>query len=482
MTNQPTIRKGRTRPFAVAIVFLVFSFASALSAVEGVRLQPQDEVAQIASKEGPLSIAELIRVALIASGTEASQIPLWTERIEEMAEDLPEVTGEAAVDGEGLLKWLHQNHLTRYREPQTRLDTLLDDGTYNCVSSAVIYFILARYQGLPVHGVLTTDHAFCRIPTSGDDGFDVETTTPFGFDPGSRKDAVESFTGRTGFRYVPPGNYRERRDIDGRELVSLIYQNRIAVLQRQGRWSETVGLARDRWVLAGTDAAAGDFRAAVTNYAAEADRTRRYREGLSVVLEAVDIFGDDHGLEQTASALLGNAVTRNLRAGRYDEARSYLDDDDLVRLVGAEFIAQRTRDIAIRELEDGVKSAGFPEATALVDDALDKGLIDRDRWGEFTLHLWSTRARSLSSGGRWLDGYLFLRDAPADNRELSGWERLEDSYRHNAVVDFHNRFSAAFRRGNFAEADAILEEAWELFPENEMLEQDRRALDRQSGS
>jgi hypothetical protein len=160
-----------------------------------------------------------MRVSLIASGTEPGMIDEYIQKMENILASAPNATGDAVVDGETLLEWMHEGYLKRYVEAQTRLDVLLDNGTYNCVSSAVFYLILARSMGLPVLGVLTTDHAFCRIPTA-DGGIDVETTTPYGFDPGSRREAVDSFTGRTGFSYVPPGNYSRRRDI-GREGIDL---------------------------------------------------------------------------------------------------------------------------------------------------------------------------------------------------------------------------------------------------------------------
>jgi hypothetical protein len=213
-----------------------------------VRLSPQDEIAQIGPMAEPLDLNLIIRASLIASGIEGPGLDSYAMEINELLDSAPPATGNVAVDGEMLLQWMHEEILSRYVEQQTSLDILLDRGTYNCVSSAVLYLILTRSRDIPVHGVLTTDHAFCRIPASGgSEGIDVETTTAYGFDPGVRRDAVDSFTGRTGFSYVPPGNYRMRSRIGEKELISLIYQNRISALQKSGRWDETIGLARDLW-------------------------------------------------------------------------------------------------------------------------------------------------------------------------------------------------------------------------------------------
>ncbi|MDF1566970.1 MAG: hypothetical protein P1P77_03000 [Spirochaetaceae bacterium] len=445
-----------------------------------VRMTSENGIVEIGMMNEPLDIEDLMRVSFIASGTEPEKIDEYIQEMENILSLVPSATGDAAADGETLLEWMHDGYLRRYVEAQTRLDVLLENGTYNCVSSAVFYLILARSMGLPVLGVLTTDHAFCRIPTA-DGGIDVETTTPYGFDPGTRREAVDSFTGRTGFTYVPPGNYSRRKDIGEKELISLIYQNRISALQKSGRWGDTVGLARDRWELAGTDSAETDFRTSITNYAAEMDRLRRQEDGLVFLNRAARSLGEAHGLESTAAALLGNAVTYHLRAGRIDEAITLLNDEELTTLVPRVFVEERRREAAVRELENKVKREPFEGAVEAVDEALRNGNIDNRRWEELTLYLWSTEARRLSQGGKWLDGWRFLGESPERTQRIVRWNELRETYRHNAVVSFHNDFISAMRRNQYDQARRILDDVAEIFPDNPTLEQDRRALESRTG-
>ena len=443
-----------------------------------VRLSPQVEIAQIGAVAEPLDLYLLIRASLIASGIEGPGLESYATGINVLLDTAPPATGNVAVDGEMLLQWMHEEILTRYVETQTSMDILLDRGTYNCVSSAVLYLILTRSRDIPVHGVLTTDHAFCRISASGgSEGIDVETTTAYGFDPGVRRDAVDSFTGRTGFSYVPPGNYRMRSNIGEKELISLIYQNRISALQKSGRWDETIGLARDRWELAGSEAAAVDFRISITNYAADMDRKKRQEEGLRFLNQAADSLGTDHGLEDTASALLGNAVAYHLRAGRTAEAETLLGDEELTALVPVEFLEDRRNEVAVKTLEFLIKSVAFEEAAAAADQAFSDGLISRGRWEEFALFLWSDEARKLSSGGNWLDGWLFLSQAPAQTRYISRWNAMEETYRHNAVITYHNRFADAVQRKKLPEARQILNEALDLFPDAAILREDQQTIE-----
>lgn len=474
MVNQTT---GKSAAAVIPLVFILILSANA-GAFGEVRLNPREEIVRIAELAEPLPLDALIQASLIASGTDAGSLDFYTEQIKGLIDSAPQVSGDDASDGEMLLKWMHEVILTRYNEQQTALDILLDRGTYNCVSSAVLYLILVRSRGIPVHGVLTIDHALCRIPAANEDGgFDVETTTAYGFDPGTRRDAVDSFTGRTGFSYIPPGNYRQRRDLGEKELISLIYQNRISALQKSGHWDETIGLARDRWELAGSDAAAADFRISITNHAADMDRRKRQIEGLRFLNDAAESLGTQHELEETASALLGNVIAYHLRAGRTAEAEAILEDEELTVLVPEEFLEERRRDARAKSLEVLVKSAPFEEAAAAVERAYSDDFIDRARWEEFSLYLWSTEARRRSSGGKWLEGWVFLMEAPAQTRSISRWDAMEETYHNNAVVHYHNRFADAVRKQRLIEARQILDEALAIFPEATVLIQDERTLD-----
>jgi hypothetical protein len=149
---------------------------------------------------------------------------------------------------EGVLTFIHENYLQRYNALQTRVDTLFDTGRFNCVSSAVLYVILAKAMNLDVAGVATKDHAFATVTINGE-VIDVETTNAYGFDPGNRKDFHDGFGQVTGFAYVSPKNYRDRAAIGTVELVSLILTNRTTELEKARRYSEAVPLAVDRSTL-----------------------------------------------------------------------------------------------------------------------------------------------------------------------------------------------------------------------------------------
>jgi hypothetical protein len=175
------------------------------TAPAAVRLDPSAAVLELAGAQEPLDPATFIRTALIFSGVSEEQLAESEAQIQthvtELREQLREVT-DPREQAEAALAYMHGELLSRYDERQTGVDVLLARGSYNCVSSGVVYAILLKSLALRVWGVRTSDHAFCRVQ-AGDQAFDVETTSPFGFDPGTRKEFLRTpvqLQGSPGYR------------------------------------------------------------------------------------------------------------------------------------------------------------------------------------------------------------------------------------------------------------------------------------------
>lgn len=81
-----------------------------------------------------------------------------------------------------LLKWLYdENILVEYVSNATLAEDIIERGNYNCLSSAVLYGLLALDFELDVKSVLTTSHAYCIVKANGKN-IKVETTVRRGFD------------------------------------------------------------------------------------------------------------------------------------------------------------------------------------------------------------------------------------------------------------------------------------------------------------
>jgi len=55
-------------------------------------------------------------------------------------------------------------------------------GSYNCVSSTLLYTVLARAFGFEVRGIILPSHTFVQLTLPDDKIVEVETTTPDGYD------------------------------------------------------------------------------------------------------------------------------------------------------------------------------------------------------------------------------------------------------------------------------------------------------------
>jgi hypothetical protein len=124
--------------------------------------------------------------------------------------------------GDYLLQWLHQKLFSEYQPHATDAYSLLKHGTYNCLSSCLLYGILAKDLGYRVNGIAVEHHAFCRF--YGKSGAkDVETTTAFGFNPG-RELVLD-----TKVVSVPRNQYRNRTEMSLLEMMGLIYTNHMGL-------------------------------------------------------------------------------------------------------------------------------------------------------------------------------------------------------------------------------------------------------------
>ena len=249
MNRERSARLFRRKRLPIALVALWLLAGLAAPGLEAQTAFPSldwDPTAlKLSRAAGAYTWQELAEIALWASGAEQSpprrsgaQNPSYMEIIASAAVELaasPALPANQRGRAEYVLTFMYERFLRNYSALQTRLDEVFVSGRYNCVSSAVFYTILASSIGLEVQGVMTRDHAFVTVNTGGE-LIDVETTNPYGFNPGSRREFQDAFGAVTGFAYVPARNYRDRVNISPLELVSLILSNRITELETRGRY------------------------------------------------------------------------------------------------------------------------------------------------------------------------------------------------------------------------------------------------------
>jgi hypothetical protein len=491
----------------------------------------------------PLSARELGKAALLASGVAPDRSADYESRLGELYDALrtgpakdaaakdAAANADPAAQGEAILGYLHERVFKAYGENATTLDGILDKGLYNCVSSAVLYMLAAKSLGLEVEGVRTSDHAFCSL-LAGNRRIDVETTNAFGFDPGNKKEFKDSFGRATGYAYVAPGGYGDRKAIGDRALIGLILSNRASMLEYAGRFVEATRLGVDYDELC-RDADSRDFLdARINNLVAYFESRRDYEQAEKVARAAAEAFpgearlialaraaaynkaaaharvGDWAGafdlavaqereLEGATPAATGAAVgTASIDARELDElastalsglAQSYANRGEYALARGA--VAERAKEagsaaaraayaaIGETELVSAANGLPFAKAEETVDRIYAAGEVDASRYAQAMATIYGNEAGKIGSGGDWLGGAalaergaakLIAAKAPVND----GLVQLARSLRHNFVAEAHNRFARLYNTGDFAGAEAEIERALASMPGDPNLERD----------
>jgi hypothetical protein len=394
------------------------------NASTAVRLDPAPAAVELSAAGEELELETFIRTALAFSGVQPAEIFGSQRRIQhhigELRERLRPVT-DPRERAEAALSYMHEQLLVRYDERQTAVDVLVQRGGYNCVSSGVMYAILLKSLGLQVWGVRTSDHAFCRVQ-AGDRAFDVETTSPFGFDPGKRKEFTDDFGRITGYTYVPPSNYRDRRDIGEKELLALILYNKTAFASERGDYQAAVPPAVDAYALLRDEESHERLITSLLNLASWHGMNGRFAEALDFLTRAGQRYRDDR-LEALRGDLTHNWVLSQIQKGRFSAAEQLLD-------------AQR---------------AG--------------GALIEAEWRELTVFLYQVRAQSSAPADYGEAARLILEGLNKVGSD-QGLARSYEVYVHNSVVTL-------VRNELYEEALAVLEDALAQLPASDVLSQDR---------
>jgi tetratricopeptide (TPR) repeat protein len=328
-----------------------------------------------------------------------------------------EVAGATAADrGEALLNFLHAGPMAKgYAARQTTLSGLLDTGEFNCVSSVVLYALIARRLGLEVRavevpGYLLAGHVFVVV-YDGWRRIDVETTNPRGFDPrGVRKRP-------DGGGYDPAKDASDRREVGETGLAALIYYNRGVTFREQKRYLEA--LRADFSALAldpASPSAARDARAEFLLWAEARAKAGQYEEALQILAVALEVAPAAGDLKKGRHATWLEFAGAAMKAGREAEAVAIL-----------------------RRAAAAVPDSDFPEQQAYLFVRPAEALVKDRKWDA---------ALAVAERG------LQTVDTEPARKKLRGWRA--DLYLRQAQTEW--------KKGAFDRAAAVLAKGLEVAP------------------
>jgi hypothetical protein len=416
---------------ALAILFSQLIFMQVLCAQARAVIVPVTELTplplsqQLSMMREPIPVEVILDASLGFSGASDAAAGSAKDRLSglliKFRGEVADVSDQAVL-AERTLTFLHKNLFTSYSVVQTRVDTALETGVYNCVSSAVLYLILARSVGLSVGGVRTSDHAFCTVLVNGQQ-IDVETTNPFGFNPGAKKDFTDSFGKLTGFSYVPPGNYRDRRAIGEKELLSLILYNRVSEYMDGRSFRDALQPAVSAFALMGSEETRQVMTVAFTNYITWLGTRQEFSNAVQ--------FTD------AVKASFGGIVNM-------DEPRRQMYHNWIVNLFD---------------------SRAFSNADALLSQPSTKAALDDADWTSLSVAVVQRLAQVEGDAG----GNMAAAGVVAEAlKRLGRQPALLQTY--EAYV--HNAFAMMFNTRKPADAKALVDQGLAVYPESRMLQQD----------
>ena len=291
----------------------------------GVEVSPVENNLFEDAGDGKLDKFSFAEASLVASGvTSRRQRKSYLRQIDDLEKKFRKtIAGELPVDkkARALLLWLHQGAFKGgYRYHQTRVSTVLENRTYNCVSSAAVYNVLGRRLGLDLRGIEVPTHAFSILYDSGRH-FDVETTSRHGFAPKRNSAVLKELRDKNGLHYIPDRYRHLRREINDLGIVALIYYNRGVGLSRKKQYAAALvayfgALSLDREFASAVKGVLG----VLTNWSLHLARSRDYEQSLRVVKVGLQLAPEDARLRNNHIALWQQWARQEMDGQRFDRA------------------------------------------------------------------------------------------------------------------------------------------------------------------
>ena len=389
--------------------------------------------------------------------------------------------------GRAILKLLYRDYLAAYSLNQTKIDVAMDKGYYNCVSSAVLYMAAAKAAELDVRGQRTTQHAFCSIYVEVKGGkpgqlkkIDVETTNPYGFNPGS-KEEIEHESQIRKYYVVPKKYYSNRKEVSDGVFTGLIAGNLCSEYIKSENYKKAVPLGASRWEAVCNEnpkdiaSVRNEFDILAANYvnlipsSAEA-----YSSTLDWFSTFIDRWGNNAFLQKNLDAAFINLLVLCNKEQNYPLAKS-----------AYEYYKGRVSPTQITKSEEIMTDIIILSATSQLstEDKIEKTnsllaskeLSSAERQRRAQLHLesfWLDKLNSLMNSREYEEGYRTAALALIQLPKSTKIKAMQNNFYNNSIAIIHNNFAHQANAGKFEEAQAILEEGLEKFPEDKSLTKD----------
>ncbi len=449
------------------VLFFVGFNASFFAA--GLRLEPLPATT-IWEKTSELETAEqVIDAFLLSSATPSDKIDAYKAKLLSYVAGLKPFlsnTEENVPISEIVLHYMFDSGiLKRYVLTASTADDIIESGRYNCVSSAVLYVILTSSLNIKTKGVITHDHAFVNVSSSIGD-IDVETTNRYGFNPGVKQEFTDLFSSQTGFSYVAPGNYSDRRFSNKKELVGLVFENRMVGMN----YVDAVGIAVDNATYNPISRVVLLRDQAFRNLLAEYNNTAHYSEGMLAYQNILALY-PSADLDKSFDALINNQINSFLKDKQYDLAKTQLNDAVVKKYTSPLVLLDLKRIANLNSLLAELQNPNndFQTSEKLLNTARQNKIIEQDKYNDYYTVILIKEVQRLSRLKEYQGAYDFVQSLPPEVKALPKLASVEKNTVNNLAAMYYNEFTVLANQQNFTAANAVLVEGLAILPNNKLL-------------
>lgn len=334
--------------------------------------------------ENRLSSGNFMKASLKASGASEEKCETYFSYMEEMKKDFliqSEDYADEKEKAEFALIYSFDRLLKKFKTDQSDVGYTIDSGFYNCVSSCVIYVYFLKALNISFEIFETADHVFVEV-FAGGNRIRVETTNPYGFNPGEKKQSPDSDK----YFVASPKNYVGQKLVDDRRLVGMIYNNRVSVLFKNKNYEQAYVLSEEAAKVQGySDEAFVLLNKAGSNLCGAYARKGQGAEALKFARKHLMTYGMLTGWDNNLNAAFSDVLNDCFDKKDFPKALELLDSEgDVVPEAGLQTMrtvtiknyiswlsVEKEYDFAFSELEkykNELKSSDYKTLSKRIND------------------------------------------------------------------------------------------------------------------
>ena len=471
----------------ISVIFILFQLnLNASDLINSPKIEPLFTLENISQK------TELTPEELIISSIEFSEIDSQSFQAKEILEKYSqlekivtssEFTKLNETDrAKQILSLMYEKTLTTYIESQSRITTMFQKGTYNCVSSSILYLSLAKAAGLKVIPQKTPSHAFCSVYIN-EEKIDVETTNPYGFNPGTKHE-LQAQNNKKAYAIIPQIKYQNRIEISEKNLISLIGANLYGIYLDKNIFEPAIQLALARINFLKTEntkikeEARSDLDTIFSNYSIFLENKNNYFHSLNFLKDCVNKIEITEKLKETYNISLYNATVHELNNRNITHAKELFDSHK--ENISYDFQIKISEMIYIEELQSKLENATITEALQILDNTEKEITLTQNqnnlRINNLKEFFWIESINQDAAKENYIQAAKMADDYLLKMPNSQNLKQLKKTCLKNHEIYIHNKIVPLVNQKKYSQAMKILQEGLKENPTSIEIQNDINRL------